>query len=259
MSGRLEDRVCIVTGAGSRSEGIGNGRATAVLFAREGAHVVVNDRDEAAAALTLAMIRDEGGSAVSHVGDLTDPDVAAELVGVAVKRWGRLDVLQNNVGVEGAGTVVDTSLELWERVMAVNVRTMFLVSKHAVPVMAAGGGGAITCISSISALRPRGLTSYSASKGAVIALSQAMAIDHARAGIRVNCIVPGPVHTPNAYAGGMSEERRERRREASPLGLEGTAWDIAHASVFLASPEARWVTGLVMPVDGGVSLTSAPR
>ena len=257
--GRLAGKVCIVTGAGSRTEGIGNGRATAVLFAREGARVVVNDLDEAAAALTAGMITEEGGTAEVHIGDLTVPEVAEEMVAVAVRAWGRLDVLHNNVGIEGAGTVVDTPVELWDRVMAVNVKTMFLACKHAVPAIAASGGGAITTISSISALRPRGLTSYSASKGAVIALTQAMAIDHAAAGIRVNCIVPGPVYTPNAYAGGMTPERREARRKASPLGREGTGWDIANAAVYLASDEARWVTGLVMPVDGGVSLASPPR
>lgn len=258
-TGRLDGKVCIVTGAGSRSDGIGNGRATAILFAREGARVVVNDLDRHAAEVTAQMIADEGGTAEVHVGDLTDPAAAEELVAVAVRAWGRLDVLHNNVGIEGKGTVVDTPVELWDRVMAVNVRTMFLASKYAVPVIAESGGGAITNISSISALRPRGLTSYSASKGAVIALSQAMAIDHAPQGIRVNCIVPGPVYTPNVYAEGMSPERREARRKASPLGLEGNAWDVAHAALYLASDEARWVTGLVMTVDGGVTLTSPPR
>jgi NAD(P)-dependent dehydrogenase (short-subunit alcohol dehydrogenase family) len=125
--------------------------------------------------------------------------------------------------------------------------------------MARGGGGAIVNISSISALRPRGLTPYSVSKGAVIALTRAMAIDHASEGIRVNCIAPGPVYTPMVYAGGMSEELRDRRRRASPLGIEGTGWDIGHAALFLVSDEARYITGVVLPVDGGVTLTSASR
>ena len=141
----------------------------------------------------------------------------------------------------------------------VNVTSMMLSSKHAIPAIAAGGGGAIVNISSISALRPRGLTAYSTSKGAVIALTQAMAVDHAKEGIRVNCIAPGPVYTPMVYAGGMSDELRERRRLASPLGIEGTGWDVAYAALFLASDEARYVTGVVLPVDGGVTLVGPER
>jgi NAD(P)-dependent dehydrogenase (short-subunit alcohol dehydrogenase family) len=134
-----------------------------------------------------------------------------------------------------------------------------LTGKHAVPAMTKGGGGAIVNISSISALRPRGLTPYSVSKGAVIALTRAMAIDHAPQGIRVNCIAPGPVYTPMVYSDGMTPELRERRRRASPLGVEGTGWDIGYAALFLVSDEARYVTGVVLPVDGGVTITSAGR
>jgi NAD(P)-dependent dehydrogenase (short-subunit alcohol dehydrogenase family) len=143
--------------------------------------------------------------------------------------------------------------------MRVNVTGMMLASKHAIPAMAGGGGGAIVNISSIAATRPRGLTPYSASKGAVIALTRAMAIDHAHEGIRVNCIAPGPVYTPMVYAAGMSPELRERRRRASPLGIEGTGWDVGYAALFLVSDEARYITGVVLTVDGGVSLTSPPR
>lgn len=259
MTGRLQDKVCLVTGAGSRADGIGNGRATAVLFAREGARVLLNDMDPEAVDVTLGLVRREGGEAEVHVGDLTDDATVAAMVDQAVSRWGRIDVLHNNVGIEGAGTVTETSEALWDSVMDVNVKSMFLTSKHAVPHLAAAGGGSIINISSISALRPRGLTSYTASKGAVIALTRALAVDHGHQRIRANCIVPGPVYTPNAYAGGMSDERRERRRLASPLELEGTGWDIAHAAVYLASDESRWVTGVVLPVDGGVAVTSPPR
>ena len=143
--------------------------------------------------------------------------------------------------------------------MRVNVTSMMLTSKHAVPAMARGGGGAIVNISSISALRPRGLTPYTVSKGAVIALTRAMAIDHAPQGIRVNCIAPGPVYTPMVSSDGMSPDLRERRRRASPLGIEGSGWDIGNAALFLVSDEARYVTGVVLPVDGGVTLTSASR
>ncbi len=260
MSGpRLEGKVAIVTGAGSRAAGIGNGRATAVLFAREGARVLLVDREAAAAEETLAMIKAEGGETEVFTADVTRAEDCRAMVERAVARWGKLDILDNNVGIGGSGSVVQVAEEDWERVMTVNVKSMMLTGKFAVPAMAAAGGGSIINISSISALRPRGLTPYSASKGAVIALTRAMAIDHARDGIRVNCIAPGPVYTPMVYAAGMSEELRERRRLASPLGIEGTGWDIGYAALFLASEEARYITGQVLVVDGGVTLTSASR
>jgi len=256
---RLEGKVAIVAGAGSRAEGIGNGRAAAVLFAREGARVLLVDQQAEAAERTLAMIRAEGGEAAVFAADVTRAGDCRAMVEEAIRRWGRLDVLDNNVGIGGRGTVVDVDEVEWERVMRVNVTGMMLASKYAIPAIAAGGGGAIVNISSISALRPRGLTPYSASKGAVIALTRAMAVDHTSQGIRVNCVAPGPVYTPMVYAGGMSDELRERRRRASPLGVEGSGWDVGYAALFLASDEARYITGVVLPVDGGVTLTSASR
>jgi len=256
---RLAGKVAIVTGAGSRGEGIGNGRAAAVLFAREGAKVLLVDQGRAAADETLRMIRDEGGEAAVFTADVTRGEECRAMVEEAVRRWGRLDILDNNVGIGGRATVVDVDEKDWDHLMRVNVTSMMLTSKHAVPAMAQGGGGAIVNISSISALRPRGLTPYSVSKGAVIALTRAMAVDHAPEGIRVNCIAPGPVYTPMVYAAGMSAELRERRRRASPLGIEGSGWDIGAAALFLASDEARYITGVVLPVDGGVTLTSAGR
>lgn len=256
---RLEGMVCVVTGAGSRSEGIGNGRATSILFAREGARVLVCDKDPEAAQVTVDMISEEGGVAAAYVGDLTLLSAAEAMVEMALSRWGAIDVLHNNIGINGPGTVVDATEDLWDRVMTVNVKTMMLASKAAIPVLAKSDKAAIVNISSISALRPRGLTTYSASKGAVIALSRAMAVDHAGEGIRVNCIAPGPVYTPHVTSDGMSAELRERRRLASPLKIEGTAWDVANASLFLASSESRYITGVLLPVDGGVILSSAAR
>ncbi|MBM3139614.1 MAG: SDR family oxidoreductase [Chloroflexi bacterium] len=256
---RLEGKVAIVTGAGSRAPGIGNGRATAVLFAREGARVLLVDREAGPARETLAMIEKEGGEAEVFEADVTVAEDCAAMAARAVDRWGRLDVLHNNVGIGGRGSVVDLDLEEWDRVMRVNVTSMMLASRHAIPAMVRGGGGSIVNISSISALRPRGLTAYSTSKGAVIALTQAMAIDHARDGVRVNCIAPGPVHTPMVASGGMSEELRERRRLASPLQIEGSGWDIGYAALFLASDEARYITGQLLVVDGGVTLASPAR
>ena len=256
---RLDGKVAIVTGAGSRAEGIGNGRATAVLFAREGARVLLVDRDREVAETTLAMIEEEGGEAAVHEADVTVSEDCHAMVAAALDRWGRLDILHNNVGIGGRGSVVEVDEEDWERIMRVNVTGMMLASKHSIPAIKQSGGGAIVNISSIAALRPRGLTAYSTSKGAVIALTQAMAVDHAPDGIRVNCIAPGPVYTPMVYAGGMSDELRERRRNASLLQIEGSGWDIGYAALFLASDEARYITGVVIPVDGGTVLRGPAR
>jgi len=144
--------------------------------------------------------------------------------------------------------------------MQVNVETMFLVSKHAIPAMIrSGGGGAIVNVSSISALRPRGLTTYTVSKGAVIALTKAMAVDHGPDGIRVNCVAPGPMYTPMVYARGMTANAREQRRKASVLGLEGSGWDVGHAVRFLLSDHARYITGQTLVVDGGTTLVGPSR
>ncbi|MEI8191382.1 MAG: SDR family NAD(P)-dependent oxidoreductase [candidate division NC10 bacterium] len=256
---RLENKIAIVTGAGSRAAGIGNGRAAAILFAGEGAKVLLVDRHAAAAEETLATIREAGGEAEVFPGDVVSAADCRAMVERAVSRWGRLDILENNVGIEGPGSVLSATEEDWDRVMAVNVKSMMLTSKYAIPAMAAGGGGSIINISSINAFRPRGLTPYSTSKGAVIALTRAMAIDHAKDGIRVNCIAPGPMYTPMAFSGGMCDAARERRRRASPLGIEGTGWDVGYAALFLASDEARYVTGVVLSVDGGISLTTTSR
>ncbi len=256
---RLEGKIAIVTGAGSRAPGIGNGRATSILFAREGAKVLVVDNNPAAAEETLEMIRKENGEAEAFVADVSKAEDCRAMVERAVKRWARLDILDNNVGISGPGSVVAAEEEDWDRVMRVNVKSMMLTGKFAIPAMASGGGGSIINISSISALRPRGLTPYSASKGAVIALTRAMAIDHGKDGIRVNCIAPGPVYTPMVYARGMSEELRHRRTQASLLKIEGTGWDIGYAALFLASDEARYITGITLVVDGGVTLASPSR
>ncbi len=255
----LDGKVAIVTGGGSRDEGIGNGRAAAVLLARAGCRVLVVDRDPDAAELTVEMIAQEGGEASGFAADVTQSESCKAMVDTAVKRYGRLDVLDNNVGIDGRGSVVEYPQADWENMMRVNVDSMFLASKHAVPAMiASGDGGAIVNISSISALRPRGLTAYTTSKGAVIALTRAMAVDHGPDGIRVNCIAPGPVYTPMVWKG-MSEDARDTRRRASVLGIEGTAWDIGLAVQFLASARARFITGQTLVVDGGATLVGPSR
>jgi len=251
---RLEGKVAIVTGAGSRGPGIGNGKAAAVLFAREGAKVLLVDRFPERVNETLQMINDEGGEASVITGDVTGAEDCRAIVAAAVERYGKLDILHNNVGIDSTGSVVDIDVEEWDRVMDINLKSMMLTSKFAIPQMIAGGGGSITNISSVAALRPRNMDAYSTSKGGVIALTRAMASSHAEDHIRVNCIVPGMVYTP-MVAEILDEEGRQKRWQSTPLQTEGTGWDIGWAAVFLNSDEARWITGIVLPVEAGALLT----
>ena len=256
----LSGRVAIVTGGGAQGEGIGNGRAACILLARAGASVLVVDRDLALAERTVALIAAEGGTAAAAAFDVTHSAACEAMVGEAIARFGRLDLLDNNVGIGSRGSVVEESEDTWHRVMNVNVTSMFLTSKHAIPAMIkTAGGGAIVNVSSISALRPRGLTTYTVSKGAVIALTQAMAVDHGKDNIRVNCVAPGPVYTPMVYDRGMTEQARDTRRRASVLAIEGTGWDIGHAVRFLLSNQARYITGHTLVVDGGTTLRAPDR
>ncbi len=257
----LRGKVAIVTGGGAAGDGIGNGRATAILLARAGARVVVVDRNRELAERTAEMIAAEGGEAKGVEADVTDETHCRVLVERTVERFGRLDLLDNNVGIGSRNSVVDEPAETWRRVMQVNVESMFLVSKYAIPAMiASGDGGAIVNVSSISALRPQGLTTYTVSKGAVIALTKAMAVDHGKDGIRVNCVAPGPVYTPMVGAGGaMTDAVRDTRRRASVLGIEGTGWDVGQAVRFLLSDQARYITGQVLVVDGGTTLRGPER
>jgi NAD(P)-dependent dehydrogenase (short-subunit alcohol dehydrogenase family) len=256
----LAGKVAIVTGGGAAGDGIGNGRAASILLARAGTKVLVVDRDLALAERTVAMIAADSGTAAAHAADLTDEAQAKGAVAAALDRYGRLDFLDNNVGIGSRGSVVDEPPETWRRMMQVNVETMFLVSKHAIPAMVrTAGRGAIVNISSISALRPRGLTIYTTTKAAIIGLTRAMAVDHAKQGIRVNCVAPGPVYTPMVYSRGMTDKAREQRRRASALGIEGTGWDIGHAVRFLMSDHARYITGHTLVVDGGVTLQAPER
>jgi len=258
----LAGKVAIISGGGAAGDGIGNGRAAAILLARAGTRVMVADLDLALAQRTVDMIEAEGGSAAALGCDVTRESECKRLVDETVGRWGRLDFLDNNVGIGSRGSVVDEKPEEYRRVMQVNVETMFLLSKYAIPAMIeTAKGGAIVNISSISALRPRGLTTYTTSKAAVIGLTQAMAVDHGRDNIRVNCICPGPMYTPMVYArgNGMSEAARAQRANASVLKTEGTGWDVGHAVKFLLSGHARYITGQVLVVDGGVTLQGPER
>jgi NAD(P)-dependent dehydrogenase (short-subunit alcohol dehydrogenase family) len=254
-AGRLAGKVAIVTGAGSRAEGIGNGRAAAVLLARNGARVAMLDTVREWVEVTARMVADEGGEGMVVEADVTDSAACAAAVKATVARWGRLDILVNNVGIGGPpGTAVEVDPEAWDAAMRVNVTSMMLMAKHAIPEMRKAGGGAIVNIASVAGLlggHPSLL--YPTSKGAVVNMTRAMAAHHGAEGIRVNCIAPGMVYTPMVYAGGMSAEVREARRQRSLLQIEGSGWDVGNGVLYLVGDEARWVTGIVLPIDAGTT------
>ncbi len=256
-TGRVEGKVAIVTGAGSTpGPGVGTGKATAILLAREGAQVLLVDLHPERAEETRAVIADEGGKAEVFGADVTKASECEAMVQAAVGAFGTVDVLVNNIGLASLGTVVDTTEEAWDRAMDINLRTAFLASKYAVPVMADKGAGAVVNISSISALRGDGTLAYSAAKGALIAMTVDMAYSHGRQGIRVNAIAPGHITTPMVLSvsapGPRAEFMNTLRSEAGLLGTPGTGWDVGYAATFLASDEARWITGVVLPVESGV-------
>jgi NAD(P)-dependent dehydrogenase (short-subunit alcohol dehydrogenase family) len=258
-SADLRDRVAIVTGAGLRADGIGNGRAAAILLAQAGARLVLLDENEEWAERTRQMIEADGGEAIVVRTDVTRPHDCARAVDTAVERFGRLDVLVNNVGVSGPrGDAVTLDLDEWDRALRINVTSMMLMARYAVPQMAKRKSGTIVNIASVAGLRggtPNLL--YPVSKGAVVNMTRAMAVHHAADGIRVNCVCPGMVYTPMMYAKGMSAEVRQARRMRSLLKTEGTGWDTGAAVVFLASGSARWITGVILPVDAGATATTS--
>jgi len=254
MSGRLSGKIAIVTGAGSRGAGLGNGKATAILFAREGARVLCVDQVKDRAEETVGLIRAEGGDAIAHAADVTRATECALVVKAAVERWGGVDILHNNVGIESRKDLLETSEEEWDRVIAVDLKSMFLATQAAVPAMVGRGGGAVICVSSIAALRGYGRTAYATAKAGVIGFVRSVAVQLGPKGIRVNAIAPGPVWTPMVQD--LGDDARERRRRASPLGTEGTGWDVGWGAVYLASNEARWVTGQTLVIDAGLTLTT---
>lgn len=262
MTGRLRDKVALVMGAGSSGEGWGNGKAASVLFAREGARVACVDLDLAAAEETAALIAGEGGEALALQADVSRADQVAACVAEAVQRFGRIDVLDNNVGILTVGGPVETSEADWDRVLAVNLKSMYLSCKSVVPVMLEQGRGAIVNIASIAAIRHIGVdyTTYYASKGGVVSFTRGLALQYAGQGIRANVILPGLMNTPmireplkDVYAQGDIDKMVEIRDAQCPMGHMGDAWDVAHAALFLASDEARYVTGTELVVDGGIT------
>ena len=254
MSGRLSGKIAIVTGAGSRGPGLGNGKATAILFAREGAKVLCVDQMKERAEETVEAIRGEGGEAVAHAADVTRAAECAAMVKAAADRWGGVDILHNNVGIESRKGLLDTTEAEWDRVITVDLKSMFLATQAAVPAMARRGGGAVICVSSIAGLRGNGRTAYATAKAGVIGFVRSVAVQFGPKGIRVNAIAPGPVWTPMVQD--LGPEARERRRRASPLATEGSGWDIGWGAVYLASDEARWVTGQTLIIDAGLTVTT---
>ncbi len=260
ISEDLKGKVAIVTGAGSRpGEGVGNGRAASILLARAGARVVLADANAEWAEDTRRMIAEEGGESVVAPGDVTKPEDCERITRTATEKWGRLDILVNNVGISGPkGTAETVDLEAWNHGLLVNVTSMMLMAKYAVPAMRQAGGGAIVNIASVAGLRgghPSLL--YPTSKGAVVNMTRAMAVHHAKDGIRVNCVCPGMVYTPMVQANNMTPELREARRKRSILQVEGSGWDVGAAVTFLCSGNARWMTGAIVPVDAGATAITA--
>ncbi len=254
MGDRLRGKVAIVTGAGSRGPGLGNGKAAAILFAREGARVLCVDRALPRAEETVALIRAEGGEAAALEADVTRGDDCRAMVDAAVARWGGLDVLHNNVGIESRKDLLETTEEEWDEVLAVDLKSVFLATQAAVPAMVRRGGGSVVCVSSIAGHRGHGRTAYAAAKAGIEGFVRSVAVQLGPQGVRINAIAPGTVWTPMVE--GLGPEARERRRKASPLGTEGTGWDVGWGAVYLASDESRWVTGHVLVIDAGLTATT---
>ncbi|MCC0014258.1 MAG: SDR family oxidoreductase [Rhodobiaceae bacterium] len=263
--GRLDGKVALVAGAGSIGPGWGNGKAAAVLFAREGAGVCCADINLDAAEETAELIRGEGGKAVAVQCDVADAKSVEAMVKACMQAFATIDILDNNVGLAQVGGVVELPEADWDRVMDVNLKGAYLTMKHVIPVMVENGGGSIVNISSIAGIRYTGVpyATYYASKGALNHLTRTTAVEYASRKVRVNAVLPGLMKTPmveksaglaDAYAGGDVEAMWAARDAQVPMGHMGDAWDVAHAALFLASDESRYVTGIELVVDGGITL-----
>ncbi|KAL6708931.1 hypothetical protein ACN47E_002338 [Coniothyrium glycines] len=256
----LSGKVAIVTGAGCAGEGVGNGRAISIMLAQEGCNVVCLDLNLSWATKTAEMASKYGGKAIAFTSDVTKAFDCEAAVKAALKEFGRIDILVNNVGIGGAtGTAVDVNMAAWAKGLEINVSSMVQMAKACIPAMLKEKEhketkGSIINMGSVAGLKggtPHLL--YPTSKGAVVNMTRAMAAHHASDGIRVNCVCPGMLYTPMMYAGGMTEEAREARKKRSLLGTEGNGWDAACAVTFLASDHARWITGAILPVDAGTT------
>ncbi len=243
---------------------MGNGKASAILYAREGARVLAVDSNLEAAEETKHLIDQEGGECLVFRGDVSKSSDCKSFVDKCVQAFGRIDILHNNVGIVVPGGPVEISEETWDRVIDVNLKSMFLTCKYALPYMEKQGSGCIVNISSISAIRvlPHPAITYTASKAGVIALTRDIAIQYATKGIRANAILPGYINTPLVVAsltqtyGGNVDEMMRKRDAMCPTGKQGKAWDVAYAALFLASDEAKYITGTTLVVDGGITCHS---
>lgn len=262
---RLQGKVAVVMGAGSVGAGWGNGKATAVLFARQGAKVVCVDINESAAQETSDLIAAEGGEALAWCADVTQAAAIQDLVHACIEKYGRIDVLNNNVGIVSTGGVVETTEAEWDRVFEINLKSCFLAMKHVIPVMQKQGGGSIINISSLASIRDTGVpyVTYSATKAAMNHMTRTTAAQYAKDKVRVNAVLPGLMKTPMVeqtvgmaveYGGGDIDAMWRKRDSQVPMGHMGDAWDVANAVLFLASDESRYVTGIELRVDGGISL-----
>lgn len=264
MADRLKDKVAIVTGCGSVGPGWGNGKAMAVLFAREGARVFGVDINVAAAEETRRLIEAEGGICRTAVADVSCGDQVEALVRACLDAFGRIDILVNNVGIARVGGPVELDEAVWDQVMSVNVKSVYLTCRHVLPIMERQGQGAIVNNASIAAWGWCGVNYglYSASKGAMIAMTRSIAVQFAPKGIRANCVCPGLMNTPlvhkaltTVYGEDGDIDTLIRTRDAQcPMGHMGDAWDTAHAALYLASDEAKYVTGVALNVDGGMTI-----
>lgn len=262
MAGRLKNKVAIVVGAGSTpGETMGNGRATGILFAREGASVMLVDRSLKSAEETKAMIDAEDGKSFAFQADVTRAEDCKRMADKCVEMYGRIDILHNNVGIGSSGGPVELSEEEWGKIIDTNLKTMFLTCKYVLPHMEKQGSGAIVNISSLGAVRfpPYPMLAYSVSKGGVNTFTRAVAMQYAHQGIRANAIMPGLIKTPMAIEGiserlGIEKADLIRMRDAAvPMNHMGEAWDVAYAALFLASDESKYITGVELPVDGGLT------
>jgi NAD(P)-dependent dehydrogenase (short-subunit alcohol dehydrogenase family) len=257
---RLKEKIALVIGAGSSGPGWGNGKATAALFAREGACVIAVDVSRDAVEDTRAVILAEGGRCEALVADATSPGDVARVVGATLEQFGRIDVLHNNVGGPVMGDPISASLEDWQRALDLNLTSAFLVCKHALPAMQRQGAGAIVNVSSLASIQINAYPyfGYLTAKAGLNHFTRALAVHFARDGIRANAVLPGVMDTPLIYREIADqhadlEDMLKKRHAASPMGRMGDAWDVAYASLFLASDEAKYITGVCLPIDGGKS------
>jgi NAD(P)-dependent dehydrogenase (short-subunit alcohol dehydrogenase family) len=262
--GRVQDRVAIVVGAGSSGPGWGNGKATATLFAREGAQVVAVDVNAAAAQETASIIQNEGGVCIPLQANVTKPSEVENIVKQTIDRFGRIDILHNNVGIHRRENMTSISIKDWDLIIETNLKSAFLTCHAVLPQMVRQGKGAIVNISSISGIRyaRRSFVAYSTSKGALLSLTRIIAVEFAAKGIRANSILPGHIDTPMVRQGLPSDPKAvdafvKERSTWCPMGRMGDAWDVAHAALFLVSDEAKYITGAELVVDGGLTSATA--